>query len=173
LSKIAGEMVKAGMVEKAKEVFEQAIEIVERIKDVRKGVEALRGIEEEMAKAGMVEKAKEALKKAMETTEGIEDARERTWALSGIAVGMAETGEVEGAVGIVERETGMRTEMLPSVLEALAERAREGDVKSKEGFFRLLPLCGWSLKLAYRACGLLAWLYPEQVEEIAKIVSGE
>jgi len=79
---------------------------------------------------------------------------------------------VEGAVGIVERETGMRTEMLPSVLEVLAERARKGDEKSKEGFLRLLPLCGWSLELAYKACGWLAGLYPEQGEAIAKAVCG-
>jgi hypothetical protein len=65
---------------------------------------------------------------------------------------MIRLGELEGAVGIVERETGMRTEMLPSVLQALAGRARKGDGKSKEGFLKLLPLCGWSLKLAYQAC---------------------
>ena len=86
---------------------------------------------------------------------------------------MAKAGEVEGTVGIVKRETGLRTKMLPSVLSALTERASEGDGKSKEGFLRLLPLCGWSLDLAYRACGLLVRLYPEQVERIAKIVSGE
>jgi hypothetical protein len=57
--------------------------------------------------------------------------------------------------------------------QALAERAREGDGKSKEGFLKLLPLCSWSLELAYEACGLLAWLYPERGEEIAGVVSGE
>jgi len=85
---------------------------------------------------------------------------------------MIRLGELEGAVGIVERETGMRTEMLPSVLQALAGRARKGDGKSKGGFLRLLPLCGWSLELAYQACGWLAWLYPEQGEAIAKAVCG-
>jgi hypothetical protein len=85
---------------------------------------------------------------------------------------MIRLGELKGAVGIVERETGMRTEMLPSVLRALAERAREGDEKSKGGFLRLLPLCGWSLELAYEACGWLAWLYPEQVVRIAEEIIG-
>jgi hypothetical protein len=74
---------------------------------------------------------------------------------------MARAGEVEGAVGIVERETGMRTEMLPSVLKALAGAGKGRGWKSKGGFLRLLPLCGWSLELAYQACGWLAWLYPE------------
>ena len=133
----------------------------------------MREIAEEMAKVEMVEKAREVFEQAMKTAERIEDAGKRTWALREIAVGMAKAGEVEGAVGIVEREAGMRTNMLSSVLPILAERAREGDVKSKEGFLRLLPLCGWSLGLAYEACGLLAWLYPEQVEGIARVVIGE
>jgi hypothetical protein len=84
---------------------------------------------------------------------------------------MAKAGEVEGAVGIVEREMAVRTKGLPSVLKALAERAREGDGKSKGGFLRLLPLCGWSLEFAYKACGLLAWLYPERREEIAGVIA--
>jgi hypothetical protein len=86
---------------------------------------------------------------------------------------MIRLGELEGAVGIVEREMAVRTEGLPSVLKALAERARKGDGKSKGGFLRLLTLCGWSLELACYACGLLAWLYPEMGEEIARVVRGE
>jgi hypothetical protein len=86
---------------------------------------------------------------------------------------MIRLGELEGAVSIVEREMAVRTEGLPSVLSVLAWRAREGDGKSKGGFLRLLPLCGWSLEFAYKACGLLAWLYLERGEEIAEVVSGE
>jgi hypothetical protein len=85
---------------------------------------------------------------------------------------MVKTGEVNGVVGIMERGTGMQTKMLPSVLEALVERAKQGDGKSKGGFLRLFPLCGWSLELAYKACGWLAGLYPEQGEAIAKAVCG-
>jgi hypothetical protein len=85
--------------------------------------------------------------------------------------GIGEVREVERVVGVVERETGMRTEMLPSVLLVLAGRASKGDRKSKEGFLKLLPLCGWSLEFAYKACGLLAWLYPERGEEIAGVIA--
>jgi hypothetical protein len=49
----------------------------------------------------------------------------------------------------------------------------EGDGRSKGGFLRLLPLCGWSLELAYKACGLLAWLYPEHGVRIAEKIIGE
>jgi hypothetical protein len=104
--------------------------------------------------------------------EGIEWIECRELALREIAEGMAEVREVERVVGIVERETGMRTEMLSSVLRALAERASGGDGKSKGGFLRLFPLCGWSLGLAYEACGWLAWLYPEQAAAVAEVLNG-
>jgi hypothetical protein len=106
----------------------------------------------------------------LKVAEGIE---KEAWALKLIAEEMAKAGEVEGVVSIIEREMAVRTEMLPSVLSALAERARKGDEKSKGGFLRLLPWCGWSLELAYKACGWLAGLYPEQGEAIAKAVRGE
>ena len=89
-----------------------------------------------------------------------------------VAEEIAKAGEVEGAVGIIEREMAVRMEMLPSVLSALVERAREGDEKSKGGFLRLLPLCGWSLRLAYSACVLLVRLYPHQAEGIALAIRG-
>jgi hypothetical protein len=156
LAEIAEEMAKARM-------FDQALKVA---KEIEGRAWVLRTIAEEMAEAGMFERA-------LKVAEGIEWAEKRAEALRAIAEEMAKAGEVEGAVSIVERETGMRTEMLPSVLEALAERAREGDGRSKEGFLRLLPLCGWSLGLAYEACGWLALLYPERGEEIAKVVGGE
>ena len=107
---------------------------------------------------------------ALRTAEAIERAEERAWALGAIAKAMARIGEAEGAAGIMEREIGAREQGLLAVLQALTERAREGDEKSKRGFLRLLPLCGWSLELAYSACGLLAGLYPEQAEGIARVV---
>jgi hypothetical protein len=166
LREIAGEMAKAGMEDWAKEVFDQALKVAEGIEDAEKRARALIAIAGEMAKAGMFDQA-------LKVAEGIEDAEKRAEALREIAVEMARAGEVERAVGIVEREMAVRTEGLPSVLSALAERARKGDGKSKEGFLKLLPLCGWSLEFAYKACGLLAWLYPERGGEIARVVSGE
>jgi hypothetical protein len=166
LREIAGEMAKAGMEDWAKEVFEQALKVAEGIEKAWERVGALAAIAREMAKAGMFDQA-------LKVAEGIEEADERAWALREIAEGMAKAGEVEGAVSIVEREMAVRTEGLPSILSALAERAKQGDGRSKEGFLRLLPWCGWSLEFAYKACGLLAWLYPERGEEIAGVVRGE
>jgi tetratricopeptide (TPR) repeat protein len=172
LSAIAGEMARAGMTDWVKEVFEQALKVAEGIKDARLWASALREIAVEMAKAGVMERAKEVFDQALKVAEGIEWASERSNALRAIAERMVRAGEVEGAVGIVEREMAVRTKGLPSVLKALAERAKQGDEKSKkEGFLRLLPLCGWSLEFAYKACGLLAWLYPERGEEIAGVIA--
>ena len=150
----------------AKGLFEQALKVAKGIEDAWERARALREIAGGMAKAGVFDQA-------LKVAEGIEDAWWRAKALREIAEEMAKAGEVEGAVSIVEREMAVRTERLPFILSALAERAREGDGRSKEGFLRLLPLCGWSLGLAYEACGWLALLYPERGEEIAKVVSGE
>jgi tetratricopeptide (TPR) repeat protein len=170
LKEIAKEMANVGMVEWAKEVFDQALEAAERIEDAGWWARALREIAlseiaKEMAKARMFDHA-------LKVAEEIEDTLRQAGALVAIAKEMARVGKVEGAVGIVERETGLRTEILPFVLRALAEQvSEEGDRRSKEGFLRLLPLCGWSLELAYQACGLLAWLYPERGEEIAGVIA--
>jgi thioredoxin-like negative regulator of GroEL len=125
-----------------------------------------------MASTGMTQQAQEAFHQALRTAEAIERAWERASALMAIAEAMARAGEAEGAAGIMERELGARERGLLAVLQALTERAQEGDEKSKRGFLRLLPLCGWSLELAYSACGLLARLYPQQAEGIARAVRG-
>jgi tetratricopeptide (TPR) repeat protein len=172
LREIAEGMAKAGMIDWAKEVFEQTLKVAEGIEWAWEWASALREIAVEMAKAGVMERAKEVFDQALKVAEGIEWASERSNALRAIAERMVRAGEVEGAVGIVEREMAVRTKGLPSVLKALAERAKQGDEKSKkEGFLRLLPLCGWSLEFAYKACGLLAWLYPERGEEIAGVIA--
>jgi hypothetical protein len=169
LAAIAGEMAKAGVQDEA--LWRDALKVAEGIEGAWERAKTLGEIAGEMAKAGMEDWAKEVFDQALKVAEGIEEAGERAGALREIAVEMAKAGEVEGAVGIVEREMAVRTKGLPSVLKALAERAREGDGKSKGGFLRLLPLCGWSLEFAYKACGLLAWLYPERGEEIAGVIA--
>jgi tetratricopeptide (TPR) repeat protein len=170
LGAIAEGMAKAGMTDWAKEVFDQALKVAEGIEEAWERAWALRRLRERWRRQGFKTKR---CGQALKVAEGIEEADERAWALREIAEEMARAGEVEGAVSIVEREMAVRTEGLPSVLEALAERAKQGDGRSKEGFLKLLPWCGWSLEFAYKACGWLAWLYPERGEEIAGVVSGE
>jgi tetratricopeptide (TPR) repeat protein len=164
LKSVIKEMAKKGM-------FDQALQVVRRIKMASERVEALGTIGEEMAKVGITGRAEEVFKQALKVAEEIEDAEEHAEALRAIVEKMARVGKTEDAIGIVEQETGMRTEMLSSILPVLAERVSEGDRKSKKGFLKLLPWCGWSLEFAYQACGLLAWLYPERGEEIAGVIA--
>ncbi|WP_322794763.1 hypothetical protein [Thermoflexus sp.] len=196
LRAIAEAMARAGMTQQA--LWEQARRTAEAIKEPREQAWALRAIAEAMASAGMweqalrtaevIERAREraealgAIAKAMasagmweqarRTAEAIKELRERAEALGAIAEAMARIGEAEGAAGIMEREIGAREQGLLAVLQALTERAQEEDEKSKRVFLRLLPLCGWSLELAYSACGLLARLYPHQAEGIARAIRG-
>jgi tetratricopeptide (TPR) repeat protein len=146
--------------------IKQALEAVREIKDVFLQSWLLKEIAKEIVKSGMFDQA-------LKVAKGIKDAMCRLETLMAIAREMAKAGEVDGVIGIVKRETGSQMKMLSSVLEPLAERARKGDEKSKEGFLELLPLCGWSLELAYKACELLHQLYPERKEEISRVVSGE
>jgi hypothetical protein len=46
-------------------------------------------------------------------------------------------------------------------------------VKDKEHFKQLLLPCAYYLDAAYRMCGLLARLYPEQAAAVAEVVKGE
>ena len=153
------------------QMFDRAMKVAGGIEDEWERARALSAIAEGMAKAGEMEKAKELFDQALEVARGIKEAWRRAWLLGAIAEGMAKAGEVEGAISIVEREMAVRTKGLPSVLWALAGQASEGDRKSKEGFLKLLPWCGWSLEFAYPACRLLAWLYPERGEEIAGVIA--
>jgi tetratricopeptide (TPR) repeat protein len=165
LRAIAETMASAGM-------WEQALRTAEAIEEPRERALALGAIAKAMVRAGMTQQAQEAFHQILQTAEAIEEPRERAEALRAIAEAMARAGEAEGAAGIMEREIGARERGLLAVLQALTERAQEGDEKSKQGFLRLLPLCGWSLELAYSACGLLARLYPHQAEGIARAVRG-
>jgi hypothetical protein len=170
LREIAGEMAKAGVEDEM--LWRDALQVAEGIGKAWRRAEALGAIAKGMGEAGVQDEA--LWRDALQVAEGIGKAWERAEALRAIAEGMARAGEVEGAISIVEREMAVRTEGLPSILSALAERAKQGDEKSKkEGFLRLLPWCGWSLEFAYKACGLLALLYPERREEIVRVVSSE
>jgi tetratricopeptide (TPR) repeat protein len=165
LGVIAEGMAEVGMTEQAKEIFGRALQVAEEIEDKREQGWTLRAIAKTMAKVGMTEQAKEIFERALQMEEEI------GWRYLSVDELFGESMEAKSEKTAVEQMMAVRTEGLPSVLEVLAGRASEGDGKSKEGFLRLLPLCGWSLEFAYKACGLMAWLYPERGEEIAGVIA--
>ncbi|OQY55667.1 MAG: hypothetical protein B6245_19470 [Desulfobacteraceae bacterium 4572_88] len=56
---------------------------------------------------------------------------------------------------------------LPAIARAFAE------TDDKKNFKHLLIPCAYHLDAAYRMCGLLARLYPEQAASIAEIIRGQ
>ena len=120
---IAEGMAKAGMVERAKEVLEQALKVAEGIKDAERRARALAAIAVEMAKAGMFDQS-------MKVAEGIEDARERAEALREIAGEMAKAGMVERAKEVFDQalkvakgieNAGWRATALREIAEGMAK----------------------------------------------------
>jgi len=139
------------------------------------------------AKAGQHDKAKDSFQKAQVFAMQTREPNRSLWEF---AQAQAEAGLHDEAVALAETLLAERTKYLPKVLTALAEREDDnllapliplnkggqgvvkGDEQRKRAFFRLLPLCGWDLGLAYHACGLLARLYPEQAGKVAEVVKG-
>lgn len=81
-----------------------------------------------------------------------------------IAVAQALAGFGDQAVRTAEAILTKRNQRLPEINEALA---KSGD---KENFKRLLIPCAHYMDAAYRMCGLLARLYPEQASAVAEVV---
>jgi tetratricopeptide (TPR) repeat protein len=165
LEAIAEAMARVGIMQQT--LWNQALQMAESIQEARLSAEALSSIIKAMAGSELTKGA--IWKQALQTLERI---GEEKWILMQTAEAVARAGEVERSISIVEQAIGLRGNILPSVLQALTERAQAGDERSRRGFLRLLPLCGWSSRLAYSACTLLARLYPEQMEGIALAVSG-
>jgi hypothetical protein len=80
----------------AKEVFERALKVAERIEEAWERAWALRGIAVEMTKAGMVDQA-------LKVAEGIEGARGGQRALKGIAEEMAKAGMEDWAKEVFDQ----------------------------------------------------------------------
>ncbi len=163
LREIAVAMARLGFVKEAQDIFRQAVDFVgDQAKELKEIAVAMR-------KVGL-QQAQEVFKKAIEVAGEIEWKDEREELLQEIREAMAEQGEIELTGDILEKAKGWRKVKLLQVLATLVERAKTGDEVSREYFFQLLPLCGQSMSLAYRACGFLAHLFPEQAGAIAELI---
>ncbi|MEQ9668181.1 hypothetical protein [Coleofasciculus sp. G2-EDA-02] len=74
-------------------------------------------------------------------------------------------GKGENAVKTAEKILTERNLYLPGIASWLV---KTGD---KENFKRLLIPCAYNVETAYQMCGLIARLYPEQAESVAKVVT--
>jgi tetratricopeptide (TPR) repeat protein len=158
-------LTQAGEKERAKEVLEHALKVAGRIELAGSKAEVLAEIAAGLAQAGERERAKKVLEHALKGAEEIEEARDNALALMKIAGKLARAGWEQEAVKVAKAIPTER-KCLPEIAEVLVEA---GD---KERFKQLLLPCAYYLDAAYRMCGLLARLYPEQAGAVADIVKG-
>ena len=155
LREIAEEMAKVGMVEKAREVFEEAMEVAKGIKDAWRRSEALERIAAEMAKVGEFERA-------MEVAKGIEAASERSEALREIAAEMAKAGEFERAIEVAKgiEDAWSRSRALKRIAAEMAkvgmrEKAEEAlkqawqEAKQAASFYELWEVAETAAKIGF------------------------
>ncbi len=144
--------------------FSIALKTAKQIKDNSPRAEALGKIAAEMAKAGDAA-PQFTFDTALQTAQQIEDEYLKSTALGAIAVAQAKAGFGQQAVRTSRTILVDRKEQFLKIAEAF------GETGDKTNFKQLLIPCSYSLYDAYRMCGLLARLYPEKAEEIAKVVS--
>jgi tetratricopeptide (TPR) repeat protein len=140
--------------------FEEAMEVAEKIRDEWRRSGALREIAEGTAKAGMKERARKVFRWAWKDANEAADF-DRLWKVAETA---ARVGISDLAVEFSKSIAGERAEHLPEVLNALVERQDKG------AFLSLLPLCGWAMVTAIRACRCLIRLYPDHAPAIVEKV---
>ncbi|MFW6097417.1 MAG: hypothetical protein ACOC9Z_05050, partial [Chloroflexota bacterium] len=155
----AAAQAQAGDPDAARHTFTQALETAAQIEDDQQRASALGEIAAAQAQAG-------DLDAALETAAQIENDWQRAWALREIAKAQSKSGFGHESITTSTLIVTDQNEYLPAIAEALAEA---GD---KENFKRLLVPCAYYLDAAYKMCGLLAKLYPEQAKVIAAIVIG-
>ena len=128
-----------------------------------------------LAEAGLNERADQVFDQALATAQQIKGEEFKAEALSSVAQALARAGRGSKAVETADLILTKRYEHLPWIAFALAEFDARGDSSHAEtkfpNFNRLLVPCAYYLNVAYGMCGLLAYLYPEEADEIATIVA--
>jgi hypothetical protein len=177
--------------------FDKALDTVQEIERYRDRVRTLCTIAGLQGEAGMTEAARSTMQTASQIAEAIEDKWDRLHALHAIALAQAEMRDFASAMATAQAsaydrqrvESGLeiarlqakagfggeavrtaetiltdRNERLPDGAKALAGAGDGVNLK------QLLLPCAYSLDAAYRMCGLLARVYPEQAAAVAGAV---
>jgi tetratricopeptide (TPR) repeat protein len=158
LSKIAAAQAQAGEIS-------HALETTDEIEDESELVKALSWIALTQFKKGKKQELSKTLIAALQAKDKIEDKQKLMQALKAIAGIQAMAGKGEEAVRTAETILTERNLYLTGIASWLIET---GD---RANFKKLLIPCAYYLDAAYQMCWLLARLYPEKAEDIAKVVS--
>jgi hypothetical protein len=167
-----------------------AVDTVQRLRHQSDRAKVLADIAMTLARAGATERTKAVLG-GVRSTDGLLDD-----ALGSVALAQAAVGELGSAletaqkVGLRREEvlkqlahiqtgTGFGTHVVKKAEAILADRngrvpelaAALVEAGDKEHFKRLLIPCAYYLDSAYRMCGLLGRLYPEQAAAVAAVTA--
>ena len=142
-----------------------ALKTTDEIEDEREGVKALSWIGYVQFKKGDKEGLFTTLANALQLKGKIKDEQKRVEALRAIASIQAMAGKGEEAVRTVKAVLTDGNWHLPRIASWLVETGDQANFK------QLLIPCAYYLDAAYEMCRHLTRLYPEKVEEIAKVVA--
>ena len=197
LAAIATEQSRAGDRESAHATLRIALEKVKKLDKETDRAVGLVEIAEAQAVAEEGEAARKTLTAAEEEAQRCGDDEGRTFSLRWIATGLARVGAFRAATEMAHKDENIpwRDEVLTEVARCEALRGQGDDavetamailtnrsefvyqvastlvdVWDKRNFKALLTPCAYYLDAAYRLCGLLAKLYPDQMLAIAHVV---
>jgi hypothetical protein len=159
IGEIAETLVKAGHNEDARAILADTIQAFDTLDDDEEREGLLRDVAQAQARIG-------EFNEAIRIAQGITDESFRAEALCKIAVAQAKSGFVERAVELTAAILTDRKEKLVAITDALAET---GD---KQYFKGLLVPSAYYSDVAYKMCGLLAHVYPDQAGSVAKVING-
>ncbi|GAK56349.1 tetratricopeptide repeat domain protein [Candidatus Vecturithrix granuli] len=141
-----------------------ALMTAEQIENAEYRIAILQTIAQAQVQMGEGETAQMTFIMAIKIAQTIEEVEDRVKVLQTIAHTQIRAGFGEQAVQTAMTILTNRNKHLPEIAETLV------DVGNKEHFKQLLIPCAAYLDSAYRMCGLLARLYPEQATAIAEIL---
>jgi tetratricopeptide (TPR) repeat protein len=153
--------------------FEAAIEVAQQIDYPPDEAKVLSRIAVALAKAGRKEAAKKTFVAALNAAYRMTFPSDKREAVQEtIAVALASLGCELLLMQTVETILANPEAYLCDLAEVLAESSHKINLKRLLIDLKsLLSKCTNRLEMAYQMCGLLARLYPEKAEEIAKVVS--
>ncbi|MEQ9356827.1 SMEK domain-containing protein [Coleofasciculus chthonoplastes] len=158
LSTVAGSQVKVGEIT-------LAWENTNKIEDGWTQAKTLSDIASFQWNQGAQDGLSGTLNAVFKAKEKITDEQKRLKALWRIAQIQVMAGQVEQAFNTAEKVLINRNQLLCHIAVILVQ------LKDKNNFKRLLVPCAYNLETAYQMCGLIARLYPEQAESVAKVVA--
>ncbi|MEQ9238893.1 MAG: SMEK domain-containing protein [Coleofasciculus sp. E2-BRE-01] len=142
-----------------------ALKITDEIEDELERIIALSEIAWIQFKKGEKGELSITISAALQSKDKIKNEQKQLNALWMIAQIQTMTGQVDKAFHTAEKVLINRNQLLCHIAAILVQ------LKDKNNFKRLLFSYAYNIETAYQMCGLIARLYPEQAESVAKAIT--